>query len=153
MYYLTGLLPSCGEPQFLILLLLFDVVSIIFVASHRLTNCAGLESTMATANPSPQFRILYFAAASSFTGKAEEYLPAPLDATKLFDVLEERYAGIKERVLSSCLVAVNLDYIDIAVDQSENKSDGSSVERGQGKPRVMIKADDEVAIIPPVSSG
>lgn len=97
----------------------------------------------------PRFRILYFAAASSFTGRAEEYLPAPLDATKLFDLLEDRYEGIKEKVLSSCLVAVNLDYVDVSAELSAN----SSCEGGHGNAKVIIKAGDEVAIIPPVSSG
>lgn len=82
------------------------------------------------------FTLLYFAAAASFTGKASEQLKAPLPLSKLFDDLETLYTGIKERVLTSCAVTVNLDYVDM--DSCES---------------VTIKEGDEVAIIPPVSSG
>jgi molybdopterin converting factor small subunit len=90
--------------------------------------------------PVGQFSILYFAAASTFTKKMTECLPAPLQARHLFDALEERYPGIKEMVLSSCAVTVNLEYIDIDED------DAPDLDR-------EIKEGDEVAIIPPVSSG
>lgn len=86
--------------------------------------------------PPGHFTILYFAAASSFTKKQYEYLPAPLKTSALFDDLERRYSGFKERVLGSCAVTVNLDYVDI-----DEPSDAS------------IQEHDEVAIIPPVSSG
>ncbi|RYP05450.1 hypothetical protein DL764_003799 [Monosporascus ibericus] len=86
--------------------------------------------------PKGHFNILYFASAGSFTSKEFETLPAPLPLSKLFDTLEERYKGIKDRLLSSCLVTVNLEYVDIP------ESDQS-----------VIKEGDEVAIIPPVSSG
>ena len=85
--------------------------------------------------PAGHFSLLYFAAASSFTGKSSEHWKAPLKTNLLFDALETSYPGIKERVLTSCAVTVNLEYIDM--------DDGS----------VVIKEGDEVAIIPPVSSG
>ncbi|PVH93473.1 Molybdopterin synthase sulfur carrier subunit [Periconia macrospinosa] len=88
--------------------------------------------------PPEHFSILYFAAASTFTTKTAEYLPAPLDACLLFPVLEERYPGITAKVLSSCAVTVNLEYVDMDEDRVGE---------------VVIKAGDEVAIIPPVSSG
>jgi molybdopterin synthase sulfur carrier subunit len=69
------------------------------------------------------FNLLYFASASSFTGKDSDEFQAPLPLSKLFGLVEARYPGIKSRILDSCLVTVNL------------------------------KAGDEVAIIPPVSSG
>lgn len=90
--------------------------------------------------PSGHFAILYFATASTFTGKASEYVPAPVRAGELFDVLEQRYPGIKEKVLSSCAVTVNLDYVDVGE------------EGPQGSDRDIVDGD-EVAIIPPVSSG
>ncbi|RYO96845.1 hypothetical protein DL765_011418 [Monosporascus sp. GIB2] len=90
--------------------------------------------------PKGHFNILYFASAGSFTSKEFETLPAPLPLSKLFDTLEERYKGIKDQLLSSCLVTVNLDYVDIP--ESDDGSDQS-----------VIKEGDEVAIIPPVSSG
>jgi molybdopterin converting factor small subunit len=96
---------------------------------------------MAPANaPAGHFSILYFAAASTFTMKATEHLPAPLEARKLFATLEERYPGIGAKVLSSCAVTVNLEYVDVDGDDAEQSS-------------LVIKEGDEVAIIPPVSSG
>ncbi|KAF2852512.1 Molybdopterin synthase sulfur carrier subunit [Plenodomus tracheiphilus IPT5] len=86
------------------------------------------------------FSILYFAAAATFTGKSSEQLPGPVRARELFDVLEQRYPGIKAKVLSSCAVTVNLDYVDIGEDDAEDAD------------RVVVQGD-EVAIIPPVSSG
>ncbi|KIW09191.1 uncharacterized protein PV09_00121 [Verruconis gallopava] len=88
------------------------------------------------ATPEADFKILYFAAASSFTKKQAEMLPAPLRLSDLFAELDKRYPGIKDKVLDSCAVTVNLEYVDV-------------VEEGS----VMIKGGDEVGIIPPVSSG
>lgn len=52
------------------------------------------------------------------------------------------YTGIKSSVLDSCLVTVNLEYVDVEGDED-----------GQKKEDFVIQAGDEVAIIPPVSSG
>jgi molybdopterin converting factor small subunit len=89
--------------------------------------------------PDGHFTVLYFASASSYTSKDTETLAAPLPVAKLFDTLEEKYSGIKSKVLESCLLTINLEYVDIP-------SDPASTE-------LVIKAGDEVAIIPPVSSG
>jgi molybdopterin converting factor small subunit len=86
------------------------------------------------------FTILYFAAAATFTGKTSEQLPAPLRVRDLFAKINDSYPGIQEKVLSSCALTVNLEYIDLEDD------DATSAEQ-------EIKAGDEVAIIPPVSSG
>ncbi|EEY18856.1 molybdopterin synthase small subunit CnxG [Verticillium alfalfae VaMs.102] len=88
--------------------------------------------------PTGHFSILYFAGASSYTAKDQEALPAPLPLGRLFDTLEERYSGIKSKILDSCLVTINLDYVDLPKP---------------GEDGAMIKEGDEVAIIPPVSSG
>ncbi|KAJ6788426.1 hypothetical protein PWT90_07350 [Aphanocladium album] len=88
-----------------------------------------------------QCTVLYFAGASSYTGKESETFPAPAPLAQLFADMEARYPGIRARVLDSCLVTVNLDYVDVP------KTNGDD---GEG---VVIKAADEVAIIPPVSSG
>ena len=90
--------------------------------------------------PAGRFNLLYFASASSYTKKSAEYLEAPLPIAKLFDVLEESYPGIKEKVLSSCAVTVNLEYVDLE-------------DHMEGGISTVIKEGDEVAIIPPVSSG
>ena len=90
--------------------------------------------------PADHFTILYFAAASTFTGKTTEHLRAPLHVRDLFTKLNDTYPGIKDKVLSSCAVTVNLEYVDLDDDDAS----GADQE---------IKAGDEVAIIPPVSSG
>ncbi|KAI5787650.1 molybdopterin synthase small subunit CnxG [Peziza echinospora] len=90
------------------------------------------------------FTILYFAAASSYTGRSSDSLPAPLAASKLFPLLEQKYPGITKKVLDSCLVTVNLEYVDIP---------GASGASTPEEEDVVIEAGSEVAIIPPVSSG
>lgn len=95
----------------------------------------------AAAKPPPgYFKILYFGPAENHTSKASENLPAPLAIAKLFSTLEEKYGGIKANLLESCLITVNLEYVDIP----ENESDEGGI---------VIQEGDEVAIIPPVSSG
>jgi molybdopterin converting factor small subunit len=84
------------------------------------------------------FKILYFAAASTMTKKQSETFKAPLNVKQLFKQLETQYPGITEKVLNSSAITVNLNYIDLE-DQ-----DGADLE---------IRSGDEVAIIPPVSSG
>ncbi|KAF2093736.1 hypothetical protein NA57DRAFT_22150, partial [Rhizodiscina lignyota] len=83
--------------------------------------------------PAGHFNILYFASAASFTKKESEHLKAPLDAAKLFDTLDKQYPGMKTKVLSSCAVTVNLEYVDI---EDADKD-------------LVIKEGDEVGIIPP----
>ena len=91
--------------------------------------------------PTPsQFVLLYFASAASYTGKDSETIEAPLPLSGLFEYLEEKYNGINKRVLESCLVTVNLQYVDLP-------------ENGKDSDNFIIQAGDEVAIIPPVSSG
>jgi molybdopterin synthase sulfur carrier subunit len=89
----------------------------------------------------PTFQILYFASASAYTGKQSESLPAPLPLSQLFPLLEERYPGILEKVLGSCSVSVGLEYVDLP-----EKSTEGYVDR-------VIGEGEEIAIIPPVSSG
>ena len=88
------------------------------------------------------FTILYFAACESYTSRSSESLPAPLPISKLYPLLEEKYTGITEQVLGSCLVTVNLEYVDITGGDRNNETE-----------EVVIQPGDEVAIIPPVSSG
>ena len=89
--------------------------------------------------PSSCFNLLYFAAASAYTKKSSESIRAPLRASELFETLENLYPGIKDKVLSSCAVTVNLEYIDL--DEADKSKE------------IIFKEGDEVAIIPPVSSG
>ncbi|KAF2002044.1 hypothetical protein P154DRAFT_431586 [Amniculicola lignicola CBS 123094] len=86
--------------------------------------------------PPGHFSILYFAAAATFTTKSTEHLPAPVKARDLFARLEQNYPGIEAKVLSSCAVTVNLEYIDIDGDDAPDRDRD-------------IKEGDEVAIIPP----
>ncbi|OJD40327.1 molybdopterin synthase sulfur carrier subunit [Diplodia corticola] len=93
---------------------------------------------MASAKPpAGHFKLLYFAAASTYTKKDAEPFAAPLPASRLFDVLERAYPGMKAAVLDSCAVTVNLQYIDL----------------DDGDAGLTINEGDEVALIPPVSSG
>ena len=97
---------------------------------------------MATSAPKPpkgHFNVLYFASASSFTAIDHESFPGPLGLDQLFELLDQRYPGIRDGVLSSCLVTVNLEYVQGPVE-GENCD-------------VWLHEGDEVAIIPPVSSG
>lgn len=88
--------------------------------------------------PAGKFSLLYFAAASSYAGKNEEFLAAPLPVSELYAKLEELYPGMQAKVLSSCALTINLEYIDMEEAIAEG---------------LAIKEGDEVAIIPPVSSG
>lgn len=86
--------------------------------------------------PPGQFKLLYFASASTFTKKDFDILPAPSDPQRLYQTLEEKYPGIRHKVLNSSALTVNLEYVDIDADAEQ-----------------QIKEGDEVAIIPPVSAG
>lgn len=90
------------------------------------------------------FLMLYFAAATAYTQKDSEQLPAPLPLAELFATLEARYPGIRAGVLDASMVTVNLEYVDVPT--GSGGSDGDNV-------GVVIQEGDEVAIIPPVSSG
>ena len=88
--------------------------------------------------PPAHFTLLYFASAASYTRRSYDFFAAPLPLSQLYDVLEQKYPDIKSKVLSTCALTVNLDYVDV-----EEEEGG----------RTVIEAADEVAIIPPVSSG
>ncbi|KZZ89456.1 Molybdenum cofactor synthesis protein 2A [Moelleriella libera RCEF 2490] len=95
---------------------------------------------MSTPKPPPGYlNVLYFAGASSYTGKDYERWPAPLPLTKLLSDLEARYPGMQAKVLATCMMTVNLDYVDVP-DAGETDS-------------LVLQEFDEVAIIPPVSAG
>lgn len=86
--------------------------------------------------PAGHFTVLYFAAVADYAARESEALPAPLALADLFGALEERHPGVEGALLGSCLVTVNLEYVDVAAEGG-----------------VVIKEGDEVAVIPPVSSG
>ena len=96
--------------------------------------------------PSGHFRLLYFASAASFTRKASDDVPAPLPIADLFELLEKMYPGMDKAVLSSSAVTVNLNYVDI-------EEDGKAATTSKDFKAIVIQEGDEVAIIPPVSSG
>lgn len=86
------------------------------------------------------FTVLYFASASSFTGKDFDSFPAPIALSGLLSLLESQYPGIRASILDHCMLTVNLDYVDMPQDGCK---DGD----------LVLKAGDELALIPPVSSG
>lgn len=91
--------------------------------------------------PSGHFTVLYFASAASYTKKSVDHLSAPLPVSELFKTLEAKYPGIQSKILDACALTVNLDYVDL-------EEEAAAGEKGK-----MIQERDEVAIIPPVSSG
>ncbi|KAK5109147.1 hypothetical protein LTR62_007509 [Meristemomyces frigidus] len=90
--------------------------------------------------PANHFTLLYFASATSFTRKQHEFLPAPLPLAQLYGLLEQKYPGFQAKVLESSALTMNLEYVDVE-------------EGAKGQQGVVIQAGDEVAVIPPVSSG
>lgn len=91
---------------------------------------------MSKAGKTNTFTLLYFASAATMTKVSSEDFPAPMSASELYQRLEERYPGIKNKVLCSSALTINMDYINL--DTSDE---------------ILLKQGDEVAIIPPVSSG
>lgn len=91
--------------------------------------------------PPGHFTLLYFAASTSYTQREHDFLPAPMLLSQLYDRLDEHYPGIREKVLSTSALTVNLDYVDV------------EEEVGKGDEGLALQAGDEVAIIPPVSAG
>ncbi|KAK0618485.1 hypothetical protein B0T17DRAFT_340916 [Bombardia bombarda] len=96
---------------------------------------------MTSKTPKGHFNVLYFASAGSFTAKQMEAMPAPLPLKKLFGTLEAHYEGITENVLEHSLVTINLTYVEMPSGEDDDDQD------------IIIQEGDEVAIIPPVSSG
>lgn len=97
---------------------------------------ASKNSGVSQKSPSETFTIHYFATASQYTTKNTERLPAPLPLSLLYSSLEERYPGIIDKVLTSCGISLEGEYVDVEEDSNR-----------------VIQAGEEVAIIPPVSSG
>lgn len=86
---------------------------------------------------SSSFKLLYFAAATNYTKRNSESLTAPTTVAELFNLLDQKYPGIRDGVLAGSMLTINLEYVDL-------EGDGMNT---------VIKSGDEVAIIPPVSSG
>lgn len=103
----------------------------------------------------PTFTILYFAAASTYTDKTSELLPAPLPLHSLPAMLESRYPGIRAKLLQSCAITINLEYVDWqqGLDVIADPATDDPSRHAEGGRTFMIQIGDEVGIIPPVSSG
>jgi molybdopterin converting factor small subunit len=80
------------------------------------------------------FTVLYFGPLKSLTGKSSETIGSDITITQLLSHLATAYEDVQ--LIKSCAVSVNLEYVD-------------SEEYDQ----TTLKNGDEVALIPPVSSG
>lgn len=85
--------------------------------------------------PPGHFLLLFFAASRTCAGREKDILPAPMTMAALRKHLGQQYPGM-EAILEASALTINLEYVD--------EDEGSEV---------VIKGGDEVAIIPPVSSG
>ncbi|KAF3168819.1 hypothetical protein TWF225_011626 [Orbilia oligospora] len=109
---------------------------LLLLRSFFLTTCTTSRHKNRNIKMASTFTVLYFASAHTYTGKSEDAVPGPMTVSKLFPYLEEKYPGFRKKVLGSCALSVNLDYVDLAEDSEREIQNG-----------------DEVGIIPPVSSG
>ena len=123
----------------------------------------GEDEEMGNGSETGTFTLLLFAAAATYTGTDTLLLPIISESTagsgpavpgmsipQLFALLEARFPGIRTKVLNSCAVTVNLEYVDLDLD-ADGHGEGQD---GHGHEiEVRIMAGDEVGIIPPVSSG
>ena len=103
-----------------------------------LVRILSISHTMPSSASPGHFKLLYFASARSYVGKDDEEFKAPMNLADLIPRLDELYPGIATKILESCMVTINLDYVDIPK---------------HGEAHISIEAGDEVAIIPPVSAG
>ncbi|RKO86431.1 hypothetical protein BDK51DRAFT_44253 [Blyttiomyces helicus] len=105
------------------------------------TRLATEDTAPAASGPANSFlwtiTVLYFAASKDLAGTGQESLPLPnpVSVPEIVSQILSRHSAL-EAILDTAMVAVNLEYVD------KEGSDG-----------VLIKAGDEVALIPPVSGG
>ena len=123
-----------------------------------------MSPLQSSSNSTGTFTLLLFASASSYAGDIESLsLPAPTTLRQIFTHLESQFPDITKKILRSSGVSVNLEYVDFEVDELDGESKGKGGDagaeeegevEGQGEGLDMvIRAGDEVGIIPPVSSG
>ncbi|KAJ3331120.1 hypothetical protein HDU76_004029 [Blyttiomyces sp. JEL0837] len=102
----------------------------------------------------PTIHILYFAAArDATTGNITSEEITLSTSTKsislqsLLQILTTNHPSLK-LVLETAMVAINMEYVDCGALWKQNNADSSGAWDG-----TLVKAGDEVAIIPPVSGG
>ncbi|KAJ3109460.1 hypothetical protein HDU96_007224 [Phlyctochytrium bullatum] len=102
-------------------------------------------------------KVLYFASAKDAAGTAEEILDIPATASRknvaslreLAAELERRHPQIAP-VLKTCMLAVNLDYVENGLWK---EVDGKTLDVDALPPQAFVTDGDEVGVIPPVSGG
>jgi molybdopterin synthase sulfur carrier subunit len=108
---------------------------------------SSLSNNTGTGTSNGTFTVLLFASASSFASDTESLvLNAPSSLREVVAELEARWPRISEKVLRGCAWCVNLEYVDFDVQVGNGEGKG-------GEAEVVIEAGDEVAVVPPVSSG
>ncbi|OAP56288.1 hypothetical protein AYL99_09467 [Fonsecaea erecta] len=103
--------------------------------------------------------VLLFASASTFAGGVETVrIPVPTTLRGVFAALEARFPGMRDKVVGSAAVTVNLEYVDfdfealLVDDKATTHQEEGPGGGGEGLD-LVIRDGDEVGIIPPVSSG
>ncbi|KIY02330.1 uncharacterized protein Z520_02468 [Fonsecaea multimorphosa CBS 102226] len=100
------------------------------------------------------FTLLLFASASTYASGLETlHLPAPTTLRGIMATLESRFPGMRDKVLRSAAVTVNLEYVDFDLEAESEASRGDGQGGGGGGLDMVINEGDEVGVIPPVSSG
>lgn len=133
-----------------------------------------MTSSTSTATTTGSFTLLLFASAASYTDTESLTLPAPTTLGDVFQTLEARFPGFLAKVLGSSAVTLNLEYVDVTFPEGrlELSSSLSTTASGEKDPakttaggtwdrwkqtldgwNTPVAVDDEVGVIPPVSSG
>lgn len=105
------------------------------LACHVAALCQTLVPQHAVRQLMMEVKVLFFARARELTGCSEAALSVPVgsETSALPQLLAAAYPALQQ-VLGSCLLSLNLEYVDADAPRS-------------------LKPGDEVGVIPPISGG